>query len=41
MAQIWPDSQGAIWLYVEQAVATSLDKPYRQRVYKLEQQGDK
>lgn len=41
MAQIWPDSKGAIWLYVEQAVATSLDKPYRQRIYKLEQQGDK
>ncbi|MFD2164760.1 chromophore lyase CpcT/CpeT [Thalassotalea euphylliae] len=36
MTQIWPGSESVIWLYVEQAVATDIDKPYRQRVYKLE-----
>jgi len=35
MVRIWPDSDEAVWLYVEQAAATSLDKPYRQRVYRL------
>lgn len=37
MARIWPDKSSAAvkWLYVEQAVSTMLDKPYRQRVYKL------
>lgn len=28
------------WLYVEQAVASSIDKPYRQRVYHLYKQDD-
>lgn len=37
MVQIWPTRDDAIWLYVEQAVSANLDKPYRQRVYKLEQ----
>jgi hypothetical protein len=35
MYPIWPD-RGA-WLYVEQAVASQPDKPYRQRIYHLEQ----
>ena len=35
MKRIWPEKDGAYWLYVEQAVAGQL--PYRQRVYRLEQ----
>ena len=37
---IWKNSKGA-WLYVEQAITTQQDKPYRQRIYKLEYLGDK
>jgi len=32
---IWVDRDDGPWLYVEQAAAESLDKPYRQRVYNL------
>jgi hypothetical protein len=35
MMPIWTDRTDGPWLYVEQAVATSLDRPYRQRVYRL------
>lgn len=35
MAPIWPDQPDGYWLYVEQAVVTDLDEPYRQRVYHL------
>lgn len=35
MVQIWQDRADGKWLYVEQAAASSLDKPYRQRVYRL------
>lgn len=35
MTRIWPDRGDGIWLYVEQAMAANLSKPYRQRVYKL------
>lgn len=35
MTPIWGGRTDGPWLYVEQAVATSLDKPYRQRVYHL------
>ncbi|MEM1166396.1 MAG: chromophore lyase CpcT/CpeT [Planctomycetota bacterium] len=35
-APIWLDREGGRWLYVEQAVARALDRPYRQRVYQLE-----
>jgi len=35
MVQIWPERTDGTWLYVEQAVASTLDKPYRQRVYRL------
>ncbi|MEM8900194.1 MAG: chromophore lyase CpcT/CpeT [Bacteroidota bacterium] len=36
MYPIW-EASGEKWLYVEQAMATQQDKPYRQRVYKLEE----
>lgn len=35
MVPIWPDRTDGPWLYVEQAAATALDRPYRQRVYRL------
>ena len=38
MIPIWK-STGEHWLYVEQAVASMQDKPYRQRVYKLMDNG--
>jgi len=40
MHPIWKDLDDGYWLYVEQAVATHLDQPYRQRVYKLSAQAD-
>ncbi|HLP94419.1 MAG TPA: chromophore lyase CpcT/CpeT [Saprospiraceae bacterium] len=36
---IWTSEKGSHWLYVEQATATAESKPYRQRVYKLEKDG--
>ncbi len=38
--RIWKEQANGIWFYVEQAVATSPDKPYRQRVYHLSQKND-
>jgi hypothetical protein len=38
--RIWPGRDEKIWLYVEQAAASSEDKPYRQRVYLLDRDGD-
>jgi hypothetical protein len=35
MVPIWRDRSDGPWLYVEQAAAASLDRPYRQRVYHL------
>jgi hypothetical protein len=35
MTPIWPNRTDGRWLYVEQAMASKPDKPYRQRVYKL------
>ncbi len=35
MARIWKDREDGVWLYVEQAAKDSLDKPYRQRVYRV------
>jgi hypothetical protein len=32
---IWKNRTDGIWLYVEQAMAKRIDKPYRQRVYRL------
>lgn len=40
MHPIWESDQSAKWLYVEQAVTRLIDKPYRQRVYKLSKQAD-
>lgn len=39
MYPIW-EKDDAKWLYVEQAVSQMQDKPYRQRVYKVEKTGD-
>jgi hypothetical protein len=36
MTPIWSNRTDGIWLYVEQAAASTLDKPYRQRVYHLQ-----
>jgi hypothetical protein len=33
--RIWPGRTDGIWIYVEQAMATALEKPYRQRIYML------
>lgn len=35
MVPIWKDRTDARWLYVEQALASKQDKPYRQRIYKV------
>lgn len=35
MKRIWPEISSAYYLYVEQATASSQDKPYRQRVYRV------
>jgi CpeT protein len=40
MKTIWSDNPDGYWLYVEQAVTSSEDKPYRQRVYHLYIQDD-
>jgi CpeT protein len=37
---IWPDRADGIWLYVEQAAMEKLDRPYRQRCYRLYRDGD-
>ncbi|HMQ46140.1 MAG TPA: chromophore lyase CpcT/CpeT [Saprospiraceae bacterium] len=36
MYPIWPNQEGH-WLYVEQSVTANQAKPYRQRIYQLEQ----
>jgi hypothetical protein len=40
MTPIWTSRTDGPWLYVEQAMATTLDRPYRQRVYQLIDRGD-
>ena len=35
MLPIWPERTDGRWLYIEQAVCSALDRPYRQRVYHL------
>jgi hypothetical protein len=37
MAPIWSERKDGVWFYVEQAVASHEEKPYRQRVYHLTQ----
>ena len=32
---IWPDREDGRWLYIEQAASDSLDRPYRQRIYRV------
>jgi hypothetical protein len=41
MARIWPDRGDGPWLYVEQAVAGATDRPYRQRVYRVTDDGSR
>jgi CpeT protein len=36
VARIWPERSDGPWLYVEQASADARDKPYRQRIYRLQ-----
>lgn len=40
IARIWQHRTDAIWLYVEQSLASLQTKPYRQRVYRLKQVSD-
>lgn len=40
MTPIWQHRSDGYWLYVEQARANALDRPYRQRVYQLVQLGE-
>lgn len=40
MVQIWKDRTDGPWIYIEQAVAGTKDKPYRQRVYQIKQRSD-
>ena len=40
MYPIWEKDKKAKWLYVEQAVTEYIDRPYRQRVYRLSKTGD-
>lgn len=35
MHPIWKNDNQGLWLYVEQAVSSMKDRPYRQRVYKV------
>lgn len=37
MTRIWPEKTNGLYIYVEQAVASSLNEPYRQRVYFVSQ----
>jgi len=40
MARIWPERNDGCWLYVEQAMASALERPYRQRVYCVQPSAD-
>lgn len=40
MRPIWKTRTDGPWFYVEQAAATAVDKPYRQRIYQLVQRAD-
>ncbi len=40
MVRIWPKRKDGAWFYVEQAMASSKAKPYRQRVYHVKQVND-
>ncbi|MEM9560922.1 MAG: chromophore lyase CpcT/CpeT [Planctomycetota bacterium] len=38
--EIWTDREDGPWLYVEQAAGSALQRPYRQRVYRLSTRTD-
>jgi CpeT protein len=40
MEPIWTSSENEFYLYVEQAMSTALEKPYRQRIYRVVKQSD-
>ncbi len=40
MVQFWKNNKNGYWLYVEQALASEMNKPYRQRVYHLYLEND-
>jgi hypothetical protein len=40
MTRIWNENSDGFWIYVEQALATNLERPYRQRIYQLAQKDD-
>ena len=40
MVPIWPEREDGYWLYVEQAAADNLARPYRQRIYHLSRLDD-
>jgi len=40
MVPIWLERSDAWWFYVEQAAASALDRPYRQRIYRVSPLGD-
>ncbi len=40
MEPIWRSTDSEFFLYVEQAMSTSLDKPYRQRIYRVVKESD-
>lgn len=40
MVRIWLRETDGIWLYVEQAAARNKERPYRQRIYHLQQRDD-
>lgn len=40
-AKIWPNRGDGFWFYVEQAIASSADQPYRQRIYRVWIRGDR
>lgn len=40
MARMWEGRDDGVWLYVEQASAVRLERPYRQRVYRLTASGE-
>ncbi|MFM7217231.1 MAG: chromophore lyase CpcT/CpeT [Bacteroidota bacterium] len=40
MTRIWKQREDGFWLYVEQAVAGNENKPYRQRIYHVQETGE-
>lgn len=41
MVPIWSHQKDGYWLYVEQAVASAVKRPYRQRIYHVYQQDER